>query len=103
MIMQFLTETTEIANGLGVPEVSTDDLTSKFNGIMNEVLKLFTGSFANIAMVCFIISIIMFVVCAVFFKKGLKTAGISMIAIFVGMMIFLNATNIIGWIMHIAK
>ncbi|HHQ4326741.1 TPA: hypothetical protein ACSQRE_000019 [Clostridium perfringens] len=103
MILKFLTETINIANQLGVPDVSTDDMTNKVNGIFGEIQKLFSGSFGNIAMLCLIISVIVFIFCAAFHKKGLKPAAVAMIFIIVGILLFANINNIIGWVLHIAQ
>lgn len=102
MIIPFLSGNT-VANQIGIPTVTTNQMTDKVNGITSQIYTFFSGIFNNIAIVCLIIAIIGLALSAILFKRGMKAAGASIIAILGALILFMNVPAIVGWVTTIAK
>ncbi|MFR5263667.1 hypothetical protein [Clostridium sp.] len=92
-----------VANQIGIPTVTTSQMTDKVNGITSQFYSLFTGIFNNVAIVCLILAVFALIMSAVFFKRGMKAAGLSIIGIIAAIILFMNAPLLVGWISTIAK
>ena len=104
-MLNFLTgdSPVNVAQSVGVQPVSTQQVTNKVNGIFGHIHQLLTGTFGNLAYVFLLIGIIMLVVSAVFFKKGMKGAALSILGVLLGIILFVNAQTIVGWVIGMAK
>ena len=103
MVIGALTgNTQQIANQIGVPTVTTNQMASKVNGISANVYHLLNGTVMNIAVVLLIIAVIGLIGSAVFHKKGIKFFIGSIIFILIGIVLIKTAPELIGWAINIS-
>ncbi|WP_055069052.1 hypothetical protein [Clostridium massiliamazoniense] len=106
MILSFLSGSSpqgSVANQIGIPTVTTSQMTDKVNGITTQFYTFFTGIFNNVAIICLILAVFALILSAVFFKKGMKAAGFSIAGIIAAIILFMNAPLLVGWISTMAK
>lgn len=103
-MLKFLTvDPQQIANNIGVPSVTTHQMTDKVNGVFSQIYQFLNGWFMNFAVICLIIAIIGLLISAVFHKKGLKFFGVAIVIIGLSIILFENAPNLVGWFVTMSK
>ncbi|WP_207748127.1 hypothetical protein [Clostridium thermobutyricum] len=64
---------------------------------------MINGTFLNIAVILFLIAILSLIVYAVFSKKHIGKAIIGIVCVVIGLIIFKEAPEIIGWVSTLAN
>lgn len=94
--------TSDIGSQMGIPNVSTDQMNSKLNGIFGQIDKLMNGSFFNLVVIIFAICVVALIVCLIFHKKLAARLALGLVGIILAMLIFGARYDIVGWVKSIS-